>query len=199
MILRLSTSAVTRADEHHQADLEQREPRGVEDGTPEQILAATSTHRGSRSQSNSVCEIVQSGEWTLGRIELRAAGERVVEIDDDRQEGETARGSTRFGATNTQPMRGTPSARCSARIGTSMLFRTAPTSVRTPARSVSNNESATTCAKRHRRGDDRRYLPAAFTCSSMSALMRFNASSRLISPAIAWPRRVTVGLNSARL
>src|SRR5438128_9374226 len=34
--------------------------------------------------------------------------------------------TTRLGVTNTQPMRGTPSKRCSARIGSSTLFSAAP-------------------------------------------------------------------------
>jgi hypothetical protein len=81
-----------RGDEcepHHQSDLQERELTGVEDRAPEQVFTA-------RGWIEIVVtfeqrfEVVEAGKWTLRRIELNAAGEREIKVDDDRQKGEQA-------------------------------------------------------------------------------------------------------------
>src|SRR5438046_8632112 len=88
----------------------------------------------------------------------------------------------RFGATNIQAMRGTPNMRWSARIGGSTTFIAAAARVAGSARNGFLTELTIGA------GADSRalhYLAEALTCSSMSVLIRFNASSSDISPTIA--------------
>ena len=75
-------------------------------------------------------------------------------------------------------MRGTPSKRWTARIGTST--GSSPPRLRPPEARATDGERRS----RSLAGSARDYFAAALTCSSISALIRFNASSSDISPAI---------------
>ena len=87
----------------------------------------------------------------------------------------------RFGPTNIHAIRGTPNTRWSARIGGSSAFIAAAASVAGRA----SNEFLVKLTIEAAQTRALHYFPAALTCSSMSALIRFSASSSDISPTIA--------------
>ena len=88
----------------------------------------------------------------------------------------------RFGRTNIHAIRGTPNRRWSARIGGSSTFIAAAATV---AGTASNEWIVKVTIGGGANARTLRYFAAALTCSSMSALIRFNASSSDISPTMA--------------
>ena len=86
----------------------------------------------------------------------------------------------RFGATNSQPMRETPSRRC-------------------PSRNSGSNRLKNNPRRRVSKGKALAYFWACLTASAMSAAILVMASSVLISPTMACVTRATVGSMMARL
>ncbi len=143
-------------------------------------------------------EVGATDEGPVAERDAEAAGRRIEEVENDREEGEE---------TEDQEVRGEEDpgkpALAEARLQPShrpldQIHQQPKGSEEEPSQASSGGALDPGC---HGPGDSPRpayFLAAAVACS-MSAVSRFIASSTVSSPTIAWVTRCTVALNIARL
>jgi hypothetical protein len=185
-------------EQHHQADLKHRELGGVVDRTPEQVLVARRRIEVVRALEQRL-EVLDPDVGTLRRIQLHAAGEREIEIDDDRQEREQPEDHQVRRHEHPADARHAEEALQRAHRRIDDVERRAAGARRDVTHGLERAFHGTRPPAPRRRNGPCGLLLGGLHLLVDVAEMRFNASSSDISPTIAWPSRAAVGLKIARL